>query len=82
MIVCSSQYSLELKTIPLKKNIAHNKSKIKYIKRDYLLLVTSCCKDLGSFSFPKDIKTFGASLVQDPRTIDRPCVPEIQYMVL
>lgn len=50
------------------------------VKLDYmhLLLVTSYCRELGSFKFADDINVCGTSLVQDPRTIDFPDVPEIQ----
>lgn len=54
------------------------------VKLDYmhLLLVTSYCKELGSFKFADDINVCGTSLVQDPRTIHFPDVPEIQKSVL
>lgn len=48
----------------------------------YLLLVTSYWRELGSFKFADGISVCGTSLVQDPRTIDFPDVPEIQKRVL
>lgn len=48
----------------------------------YLLVLTSNCREVGLCRFAAVIKTCGISLVQDPWTIVRTDVPEIQYSTL